>query len=82
MHSRKASSYCKSKKKIADESAVRVTPPPYTLSFTVGGLFLFEGIELARLRATCPSWEEVRRSAPDGVFVAKGGGQLRQADPQ
>jgi hypothetical protein len=51
-----------------------MTPAPYTLSFTVGGLFLFEGIELARLRATCPSWEEVRRSAPDGVFVAKGGG--------
>jgi len=50
-----------------------MTPAPYTLSFTVGGLFLFEGIELARLRATCPSWEEVRRSAPDGVFVAKGG---------
>lgn len=50
-----------------------MTPPPYTLSFTVGGLFLFEGIELARLRATCASWTEVRRSAPDGVFVAKGG---------
>jgi hypothetical protein len=47
--------------------------PPYTLSFTVGGLFLFEGIELARLRATCASWEEVRRTAPEGIFVAKGG---------
>jgi len=50
-----------------------VTPPPYTLSFTVGGLFLFEGIELARLSGTCASWEEVRRTAPDDVFVAKGG---------
>lgn len=50
-----------------------MTPPPYTLSFTVGGLFLFEGIELARLRGSCASWEEVRRTAPDGVFVAKGG---------
>lgn len=50
-----------------------MTPPPYTLSFTVGGLFLFEGIELARLRATCASWTEVRRSALDEVFVAKGG---------
>jgi len=50
-----------------------LTPQPYTLSFTVGGLFLFEGIELARLSATCLSWEEVRRAAPDGVFVAKGG---------
>jgi len=50
-----------------------MTPPPYTLSFTVGGLFLFEGIELARLRVSCASWEDVRRSAPDGVFVAKGG---------
>jgi hypothetical protein len=45
-------------------------PPPYILSFTVGGLFLFEGIELARLRTTCVSWDEVRRTAPDGVFVA------------
>jgi len=50
-----------------------VTPPPYTLSFTVGGLFLFEGIELARLRATCASWDEVRQTSPDDVFVAKGG---------
>jgi len=50
-----------------------VTPPPYTMSFTVGGLFLFEGIELARLRVTCASWEEVRQTAPDDVFVAKGG---------
>ena len=50
-----------------------MTPPPYTLSFTVGGLFLFEGIELSRLRATCSSWEEVRRASPDDVFVAKGG---------
>jgi hypothetical protein len=48
-------------------------PSPYILSFTVGGLFLFEGIELARLRTTCVSWGEVRRTAPDGVFVAKGG---------
>lgn len=48
-------------------------PSPYILSFTVGGLFLFEGIELARLRTTCVSWDEVRRTAPDGVFVAKGG---------
>ncbi|MGO4910669.1 hypothetical protein ACEN2J_20565 [Pseudorhodobacter sp. W20_MBD10_FR17] len=46
-----------------------MTPPPYTLSFTVGGLFLFEGIQLARLHA---SWDEVRRTAPNGVFVAKG----------
>jgi len=50
-----------------------VTPTRYTLSFTVGGLFLFEGVELARLRATCASWAEVRRTAPDDVFVAKGG---------
>ena len=50
-----------------------MTPPSYTLSFTVGGLFLFEGIELARLRGACASWEEVRRTAPDDVFVAKGG---------
>lgn len=50
-----------------------MTPPPYTLSFTVGGLFLFEGIELARLRGSCTSWEEARRAAPDDVFVAKGG---------
>lgn len=50
-----------------------MTPPPYTMSFTVGGLFLFEGIELARLRVTCASWEEVRQTAPDDVFVAKGG---------
>lgn len=50
-----------------------MTPTPYTLSFTVGGLFLFEGIELARLRGNCASWEEVRKIAPDDVFVAKGG---------
>ena len=50
-----------------------MTPPPYTMSVTVGGLFLFEGIELARLRVTCASWEEVRQTAPDDVFVAKGG---------
>ncbi|WP_299823134.1 BrxA family protein [uncultured Jannaschia sp.] len=50
-----------------------MTPPPYTLSFTVGGLFLFEGIELARLRGSCASWKEVRKTAPDDVFVAKGG---------
>ncbi|WP_431299404.1 DUF1819 family protein [Tabrizicola sp. BL-A-41-H6] len=48
-------------------------PARYTLSFTVGGLFLFEGIELARLRAAGASWEEVRQDAPAGVFVAKGG---------
>lgn len=59
--------------KTADERPVRVTRPPYTLSFTVGGLFLFEGIELARLHGSCASWEEVRRTAPDDVFVAKGG---------
>lgn len=50
-----------------------MTPPPYTLSFTVGGLFLFEGIELARLRATCASWDDVRQTSPDDIFVAKGG---------
>jgi len=50
-----------------------LTPSRYTLSFTVGGLFLFEGIELARLRLTCASWAEVRKAAPAGVFVAKGG---------
>jgi hypothetical protein len=47
--------------------------PPYVLSFTVGGLFLFEGIELARLRAAGATWEEVRRTTPAGVFVAVGG---------
>lgn len=50
-----------------------MTPPPYTLSFTVGGLFLFEGIELARLRATSASWDDVRQTSPDDIFVAKGG---------
>jgi hypothetical protein len=50
-----------------------VTPPRYTLSFTVGGLFLFEGIELARLRVAGAPWEEVRKAAPSGVFVASGG---------
>lgn len=49
-----------------------MTPAPYVFSFTVGGLFLFEGIELARLRGTCASWEEVRRTVPGDVFVAKG----------
>jgi hypothetical protein len=49
-----------------------VTPAPYTLSFTVGGLFLFEGIELARLCGSCSSWEEVRRTVPSEIFVAKG----------
>lgn len=48
-------------------------PSPYTLSFTVGGLFLFEGIELARLMNTSASWNEVRQKAPDGIFVANGG---------
>ena len=43
------------------------------IPFTVGGLFLFEGIELSRLRATCASWDEVRQTSPDDVFVAKGG---------
>jgi hypothetical protein len=46
---------------------------PYILSFTVGGLFLFEGIELARFRATGEPWEAVRRTAPDVIFIAKGG---------
>lgn len=46
---------------------------PYILSFTVGGLFLFEGIELARLRVSGQTWEEVRRIAPAGIFVAAGG---------
>jgi hypothetical protein len=36
-------------------------------------LFLFEGIELARLRLTCASWAEVRKAVPAGVFVARGG---------
>jgi len=49
-----------------------MTSPPYTLSFTVGGLFLFEGIELARLRAAGTTWEKVRQSAAAGVFVAAG----------
>ena len=49
-----------------------MTPTRYALSFTVGGLFLFEGIELARLRATRSSWNEVRAAAASGVFVAKG----------
>lgn len=46
---------------------------PYTLSFTVGGLFLFEGIALARLRAAGSPWDEVRHAVPAGVFVARGG---------
>jgi membrane-bound lytic murein transglycosylase B len=46
---------------------------PYTLSFTVGGLFLFEGIALAKLRAAGSSWDEVRHAVPAGVFVAQGG---------
>jgi len=50
-----------------------MTPPPYTLSFTVGGLFLFEGIELARLRTAGSPWDEVRRAVPAGIFVARGG---------
>lgn len=45
----------------------------YTLSFTVGGLFLYEGVELARLRASVSTWSEVRKAAPAGVFVARGG---------
>lgn len=49
-----------------------MTKPTYTLSFTVGGLFLYEGIELARLRLAASSWEEVRHAAPAGVFVARG----------
>lgn len=47
--------------------------PRYSLSFTVGGLFLFEGIELARMRAGGSAWDEIRRSTPQGLFVAKGG---------
>lgn len=50
-----------------------MTPPPYILSFTVGGLFLFEGIALAKLRAAGSSWAEVRHAVPAGVFVARGG---------
>jgi len=50
-----------------------VTLQPYTLSFTVGGLFLFEGIERARLRVAGASWDDVRRTAPAGIFVARGG---------
>lgn len=50
-----------------------MTPPRYTLSFTVGGLFLFEGIALARLRAAGSDWAEIRKTAPDDMFVAKGG---------
>ncbi len=45
----------------------------YTLSFTVGGLFLYEGLELARLRASGSTWGEVRKAAPADVFVARGG---------
>ena len=45
----------------------------YTLSFTVGGLFLYEGVELARLRASGSTWSEVRKAAPADVFVARGG---------
>lgn len=52
--------------------------PRYSLSFTVGGLFLFEGIELARMRAGGTSWDEIRRSAPQGLFVAKGGAASAQ----
>jgi hypothetical protein len=48
-------------------------PPRYSLSFTVGGLFLFEGLAVARLRVAGASWEEIRRSAPDEIFVARGG---------
>jgi hypothetical protein len=50
-----------------------MTPAPYTLSFAVGGLFLFEGIALARLRAAGSPWDEVRHAVPAGVFVARGG---------
>jgi hypothetical protein len=45
----------------------------YALSFTVGGLFLYEGLELARLRASGSTWGEVRKAAPADVFVARGG---------
>ena len=45
----------------------------YTLSFTVGGLFLYEGLELARLRTNGSTWGEVRKAAPADVFVARGG---------
>lgn len=50
-----------------------MTPAPYTLSFTVGGLFLFEGVALAKLRAAGSPWDEVRHAVPAGVFVARGG---------
>lgn len=50
-----------------------MTLAPYVLSFTVGGLFLYEGIELGKMRAAGLSWEEVRRAASAGVFVAQGG---------
>lgn len=50
-----------------------MTLPPYTLSFTVGGLFLFEGIALAKLRAAGSPWAELRHAVPSGVFVARGG---------
>ena len=53
-------------------------PPPYTLSFTVGGLFLFEGVELARLMDTCASWNEVRQTAPNSIFVANGGASSKK----
>ena len=49
-----------------------MTTSAYAFSFTVGGLFLFEGIELARMRRSGLSWNEVRRTVPGGVFVAKG----------
>lgn len=45
----------------------------YALSFTVGGLFVYEGLELARLRASGSTWSEVRKAAPADVFVARGG---------
>lgn len=57
----------------ADKRILRMPPHQYTLSFTVGGLFLFEGIALARLRATGLPWDEVRHAVPAGVFVARGG---------
>jgi hypothetical protein len=48
-------------------------PPPYTLSFTVGGLLLHESIALAEAWVESKDWLVARKVVPDNMFVASGG---------
>ena len=58
------------------------TPPAYVLSFTVGGLFFYEGLAMARLRVSGLEWDEAKKQTPRQVLVGSTDAQTAERSAQ